>query len=132
MQPVTFVLPDDGDDATPRQYRTFEAGSCFCMDNASGLVYCFDNQEFSLDGGSFDARYMVYPRASSSVQNDSEYIMSFAEPNSVLRDRMLEVAQKQLIETGHDGEEYKNELYSRMAELADSKKDFGQLRYMIG
>ena len=58
--------------------------------------------------------------------------MKFAEPDGVLRDRMLEVAKKQLIETGHDSEEYKNEIYSLAEQLADEKSTSGMLRHMLG
>lgn len=132
LQPTTFVMPDDGDESTPRQYRTFDAGTCFCVKESNWLTYCFDDQAFSLEGNSFDGRYVVYPGAGSSAQNDAEYVMKFAEPDGVLRGRMLEVAKKQLIETGHDSEEYKNEIYSLAEQLADEKSTSGMLRHMLG
>ena len=68
----------------------------------------------------------------TSFPGDVKYFAKLVEPDKEFRERMLKVAEKQLIETGHNDEEYKNELYRNMEELADSKKDSGLLRYMLG
>ena len=132
LQPTTFVLPDDGDENTPRQYRTYEAGGCFCMDVSQRQVYSFGYPVISLDEGSFSGNYIVYPGMGTSFPGDVRYFAKLVEPDKEFRERMLKVAEKQLIETGHNDEEYKNELYRHIEELADSKKDSGLLRYMLG
>lgn len=132
LQPTTFVLPDDGDENTPRQYRTLEAGGCFCMDVSQRQIYCFGYPVISPDEGCFSGNYLVYPGAGSSFTGDAKYFAKLVEPDKEFRERMLKVAEKQLIETGHNDEEYINELYRSMEELADSKKDSGMLRYILG
>ena len=58
--------------------------------------------------------------------------MKLAEPAGVLRERLLQCPKQQLIETGHDSEEYKNEIYSLAEQLADEKSTSGMLRHMLG
>ena len=58
--------------------------------------------------------------------------MKLAEPDGVLRERIEKKKKKQLIETGHDSEEYKNEIYSLAEQLADEKSTSGMLRHMLG
>ncbi len=114
VYPTAVVLADDGDESTPRQYRTFDAGTCFYVVQEGGT------DVYAEDGSVFDAWDRIYPGVISSYLDDPEYFSALVEPNESFRERMLKTADKQMAELEYDTESFAEHV-AELREESESK-----------